>query len=116
MPFGGYAEAWRLAWSPEHQWGNAFVAAMLVVIAVVVGVRLVAPPQPGAVGGAALRRAGAVPERAGGALEHQQHPGHRAGADAAGVGRGVDPAPGARRGVDPHRAGGHLRMVGPSAT
>jgi len=39
VPFGGYAEAWRLAWRPEHQWGNAFVAAILVVVAVVVVVR-----------------------------------------------------------------------------
>jgi hypothetical protein len=39
MPFGGYAQAWRLAWSPEHLWGNAFVAGLLVVIAVVVVVR-----------------------------------------------------------------------------
>jgi len=39
VPFGGYAQAWRLAWSPEHQWGNAFVAGLLVVVAIVVVVR-----------------------------------------------------------------------------
>jgi len=39
VPFGGYVEAWRLGWTVQHSWGDAFVAVLLVAIAVVVVVR-----------------------------------------------------------------------------
>ena len=39
MPFGGYSQAWRLGWSVQGTWGDAFVAGLLLVVAVVIGVR-----------------------------------------------------------------------------
>ncbi len=39
VPFGGFSQAWRLAWAPQGDWGAAFVAGLLVVVAAVIVVR-----------------------------------------------------------------------------
>ena len=39
VPFGGFSQAWRLAWAPQGQWGAAMIAGLLVVVAVVIVVR-----------------------------------------------------------------------------
>jgi hypothetical protein len=39
VPFGGYSQAYRLAWRPDALWGDAVVAALLVAVAVVIVVR-----------------------------------------------------------------------------
>ena len=41
VPFGGYLDAWRLAWQPAHHWGDLIAAVVGVVASVAVVVRFV---------------------------------------------------------------------------
>jgi hypothetical protein len=41
IPFGGYLDAWRLAWLPAHHWGDLLVAVLGVTASVAVIVRFV---------------------------------------------------------------------------
>jgi hypothetical protein len=41
VPFGGYLDAWRLAWRPAHHWGDLTAAALGIAAAVAVVVRFV---------------------------------------------------------------------------